>query len=372
MTKHRFGSGTAFRAARTSALLLFCACAGGVSAHQDVLDPHALPLGDGKVSQQPKRGYVYSCQTQFHGGGAQHAGDWIHGSTWDLTRKISVQGDVAWPQARFTITTAGSERRFVGNGLPVDHSTGEFPVRTTDPAYQFDRNPNRITAQQVAFSLPVSPSPAAIPGCVPMGMIGVALDGVAIFNALDAGGRDAVAHEVQDHCNGHPQMQGEYHYHGPTSCLAGGTANNTLVGYAMDGFGIYSIYDENGRELTNADLDECHGRTSRVVWDGKPVTMYHYVLTREYPYTVGCFRGNAVRTKMQSTEGRQGGQHEGPPDGPAREPGSGPRRPPPEAIDACANSKSGAQCRFTSPRGDAVVGTCRSPVGALACVPDMR
>jgi hypothetical protein len=124
-----------------------------------------------------------------------------------------------------------------------------------------------------------------------MGMIGVALNGVAIFNALDAGGRDAVAHEVQDACSGHPQMSGEYHYHGPSACLPNESGNEVLIGYALDGFGIYSLYDANGRELTNADLDDCHGRVSEVEWDGKRAVMFHYVLTREYPYTVGCFRG---------------------------------------------------------------------------------
>jgi hypothetical protein len=341
----------------------------------DVLDAHALTLGDGRVSTQPKRGYVYSCQTQFRGGGAQHAGDWIHGSTWDATKKITVQGNVAWPNAAFTIATVNGERRIAGNGLPIDQTTGVFPVRPSDPAYRIDRNPNTISAQQIGFSLPLSPAPATAPNCVPMGMIGIALNGVAIFNALDAGGRDAVAHEVQDRCNGHPEMRGEYHYHGPTDCIPGANAGNKLVGYALDGFGIYSTYDENGRELTNADLDECHGRVSTIMWDGKSVTMYHYALTREYPYTVGCFRGTAVRMQMRSGQ-PQGGPQEGPPGGPhagpqGRPPG-GPHSPPTEAVNACAGSSSGAQCRFTSPRGDAISGRCRAPGGTLACVPEMR
>jgi hypothetical protein len=145
-------------------------------------------------------------------------------------------------------------------------------------------------------------------------MIGVALNGVAIFNAFDAGGRDAVAHEVQDLCSGHPERSGEYHYHGPSPCLPSETGNETLVGYAIDGFGIYSLYDAKGRELTNADLDACHGRTSEVDWDGKRVTMYHYVLTREYPYTIGCFRGTPVALPRQGPP--RGGRGFGPPMGP--------------------------------------------------------
>src|ERR1700733_1271424 len=90
-------------------LFVLLACnfsAGALTLHADdgktdVLDIHHLPLGDGKISTSPQRGYVYSCQTQFGGGGAQEAGPWIHGDTWDLTEKISVQGDVPWPQASF-------------------------------------------------------------------------------------------------------------------------------------------------------------------------------------------------------------------------------------------------------------------------------
>ena len=207
----------------------------------EVLNPRALPLGDGKVSLEPRRGYVYSCMTQFRGGGAQHAGDWIRGATWDATQKIWVQGEVAWPNATFTMTVANGERRVTGNGLPLHHTTGIFPIQRSDPAFRIDRNPNSIQSQMLGFALPL----AAQAACVPMGMIGVALSGVALFNALDDAGRDAVAHEVQDRCSGHPERRGQYHYHGPSACLPEASAANTLVG-----FGIYSMVDANGREVS--------------------------------------------------------------------------------------------------------------------------
>ncbi|HUL96130.1 MAG TPA: YHYH protein [Usitatibacter sp.] len=273
-------------------VLLACACAAAFDAlAADKLDPRALPLGDGRVSDAPRRGYVFSCMTAFRGGGAQHTGDWVHGSTWDSTRKIAVRGDVSWPDARFEVTAGEGGRRVSGNGLPVGHATGSFPIGRDDPAFQIDRNPNAIEPQQVMLTLPRDPVAADPPRCVPMGMIGVTLDGVAMYNALDAAGKDAAAHEVQDRCNGHPQRRGEYHYHGPSPCIPGASGNNKLIGYALDGFGIYSGRDDDGNEITNADLDECHGRTSPVEWDGHRVSMYHYVMTREYPYSVGCFRG---------------------------------------------------------------------------------
>ena len=50
--------------------------------------------------------------------------------------------------------------------------------------------------------MPQTPTLAARPTCVSMGPIGVMLSGSLLFNALDGKGRDAVAHEEQDHCQG--------------------------------------------------------------------------------------------------------------------------------------------------------------------------
>ena len=60
----------------------------------------------------------------------------------------------------------------------------------------------------------------------------------------------------------------------------------------MDGFGIFGMYGETGEILKNSDLDECHGHSHEIEWDGEKVPMYHYHSTAEFPYTVGCFRGS--------------------------------------------------------------------------------
>src|SRR5580658_2894318 len=132
--------------------------------HTDVLDVHNLPLGDGKTADAPRRGYVMSCTSSFGGGGAQVAGPWIHGDHWDLTQKLSVQGRVAWPQAEFHIQAQGGGRTISrilqGNGLPVDTPTGNFPIGRDDPAFQIDRNPNTIVAQDISVMLPLNPEVA--------------------------------------------------------------------------------------------------------------------------------------------------------------------------------------------------------------------
>ena len=282
-----------------------------------------LPLGDGKVATAPAIGMVFACQTRFGGGGAFRDGPWIHGQVWDPAAKPIVRGAVAWPNAAITIALEGERRIVRSNGLP-SHPTGTFPIRPDDPAFQYDRNPNSIAAQPIVLSLPADPKPAPTPSCLPMGMIGFALSGVAIFNALDAEGLDAPAHEVQDRCNGHPERRGEYHYHDLSPCLrddAGSAGRHSdLIGYALDGFGIYGRFSETGRPLTDADLDACHGHTHVVTWNGTPQAIYHYHVTREYPYTLGCFRGTiAQRPPM--------GPPMYPPGG--RPPGGGPPGRPP-------------------------------------------
>ena len=129
-----------------------------------------------------------------------------------------------------------------------------------------------------------------------MGAIGVLTSGVVLYNAVDAAGRDAVAHEIQDSCGGHPDSGKVYHYHSVPPCVGdSGSGHSSLVGYALDGFGIYGYRGQSGETLTNADLDECHGHTHEVEWDGQVVIMYHYHATYEYPYTIGCYRGTASR-----------------------------------------------------------------------------
>lgn len=204
-------------------------------------------------------------------------------------------GTVRWPSAKFSVRVANDRRVITTDDLPIDHPTGVFPVASSDPAYAYDRNPNRIAAQSFIWSLPESPVAAAKPSCTSGGPIGVLADGVVLFNALDGEGRDAGAHEILDTCGEHPQMSDILHHHDIPSCILDkATGRSTLVGYAFDGYGIYVERQADGSLLTNTDLDACHGRTSTVLWNGAERVVYHYDATLEYPYTIGCFHGAPV------------------------------------------------------------------------------
>jgi YHYH protein len=263
------------------------------------ISANAIPVGDGRVSPTPKVGYVDSCTTAFNGHGPTGVEPWIDTSagTWDSTRKLHVQGANTWPNPSHSFSTSGSERVLETNHLPSGATTGNFPIASSDPAYQYDKNPNHVSTQSFSWTVPTDPSAAGSPGCLGLGPIGVSTDGVVFFDGLDASGHDAGAHELQDSCACHPQEQGVYHYHTYSPCLGASeqAGSSTLVGYALDGYGIYVERDRNGHLPSDADLDACHGRTSRVIRDGKSIVMYHYDVTMEYPYTLGCYHGTPAK-----------------------------------------------------------------------------
>ena len=285
------------------ALVLALACAigltgpsNGATVGASAVDVHRLPLGDSKYLTQARKGYVFTCTTRFTGGGAFLAGPWIDSAskTWDRTRKIAVQGSVRHGSQFSTRLNSGG-RRLAGNGLPP-HRSGVFPVQASDPAYAYDRNPNSIRSYTLRASLSRSPKVRSRPTCVG-GTIGVMRSGVPLYSAFDAGGRDAVANEVQDSCDGHPQMSGQYHYHSLSRCLRDARSKRShskLLGWALDGFGIYGLRGNGGAQMSTSNLDACHGHTHRIAWNGRRRRMYHYHATLDFPYVVSCYRGKPI------------------------------------------------------------------------------
>ena len=59
---------------------------------------------------------------------------------------------------------------------------------------------------------------------LPMGPIGVAVNGVVFFNPFDAGSEDAT--DLTDLCCGHPTPDYEYHYHKYPICINSPWADN--------------------------------------------------------------------------------------------------------------------------------------------------
>ena len=298
-----------------------------VTAH----DLSRLPLGDNKISSGPKKGWIWACRVDPNAGGAHKNGTWIKSDgSYDFNEKAVVPGNVTWSN-RLSIKVENGKRIISANDLP-SHATGTFPIPSSSDAYKFDTNPNRIREQNIMLEIPANPELASTPSCAP-GAVGILLSGVVLFNALDAPGRDAVAHETQDKCQGHPQESGVYHYHSVSTCVDDehepGT-HSSLVGYMVDGFGIYGRYGEDGKELTSADLDECHGHTHNIEWNGRQVNMYHYHATWDFPYSAGCMRGKYTMANVMKLSG---GPIQRGPQGGRGDMRNGDRMPPPGMDD---------------------------------------
>ncbi|MBX7218767.1 MAG: YHYH protein [Blastocatellia bacterium] len=175
----------------------------------------------------------------------------------------------------------------LSQGWP-NHPTATFPN---------SRNPNSIRKQNFTFRIPTNPAVADRITGLPMGPIGVALNGIPFFNPFNAEGQVAVdgySEEWLDACCGHPDQRGVYHYHKYPVCSRSpfkdkGQAHSPVIGFAFDGFPIYGPYESKGvmaRDLKGESaLDECNGHTDTV-------RGYHYHVTpNKFPFILGAYRG---------------------------------------------------------------------------------
>jgi hypothetical protein len=268
---------------------------------------------------------------------------WVVGDEIDISLIPVVNGSVKMDH-EFEVTLTEAGRRLKGNGIP-SHPIGVYPIPSgTVPYSIYSQLPAEGYAN--AAEIPVAPYNLDVtvprypvandePTCVEF-MLGVSTQTGAAWHmeyAID-GGLNAVdpnAALPTDSCWGHP-YETQYHYHGyswkcfPDQGAAG--EHSPLFGYALDGFGIYGPRSENGVLVTNADLDECHGHSHEISWDGEAVAMYHYHTNSEYPYNVGCFRGTPVamdhgaQGQVSMGNGTHAGGHESSPSESAPTPAS--------------------------------------------------
>ncbi|MEM1059869.1 MAG: YHYH protein [Verrucomicrobiota bacterium] len=227
------------------------------------------------------------------------------------------------------ITQEGAYRFITANGIP-EGEVGAFPNQG---------NPHAIRAQQYRFRVPLKPEKSGALTPLPMQNFGVALNGVPFDpNAAEWWRNDRRSGWKKEAFWGdtytlgidanfaHVQPSGAYHYHGIPADLMDAKASEqmTLVGYAADGFPIYSVYgyrdptnpDSGVKELRSSyrlksgqrpggdegpggkhtgqytqdyefvpghgDLDAANGREG--VTPEYPQGTYYYVITRGFPY----------------------------------------------------------------------------------------
>ncbi|TAH18459.1 MAG: choice-of-anchor D domain-containing protein [Cytophagales bacterium] len=187
------------------------------------------------------------------------------------------------------------------NGRP-DHKspyyTGTAWAATLYEAYNgtntaWSQNPNKIAAFSYTFKIPKNPTSAATKSATPLGAIGVSLNGVPFYNQYAGPNNQALTSEINsfDQYYGHPQQQGAYHYHIEPLWLTAQKGKDVLLGFLLDGFPVYGPI-ENGKAVTNSDLDAYHGHTHATT--DYPNGIYHYHITSTDPYINGSgFYGTA-------------------------------------------------------------------------------
>lgn len=190
-----------------------------------------------------------------------------------------------------TITSDGNFITLKSNGVP-DHKSCYFlagdsrfeAYNGTNPAFQ--KNPNTIGTKNFVFRIPANPMVDPAHAATPLGPIGIAVNGVAIYNQY-AGPNQPLTNEINsfDQYNGHPDPTATYHYHLEPLYITVQKTKSALVGFLLDGFPIYGP-SENGKTLASADLDTYHGHTSPTA--DYPNGIYHYHITADAPYINGA------------------------------------------------------------------------------------
>lgn len=187
------------------------------------------------------------------------------------------------------------------DGYDIVDAAGNVNVQ--DPAVGGGSNALSYCLQATAddnltltFLIPTEPKLLSTPNTIEsVELVGVSLDGVPINGEPPAavgggpgggGGGNTAKLPALDPCGGHHDPNGYYHWHfgaeainqvlsnnGITevSCTAISQSATALIGFAKDGYPIYSYQDASG---TPTDLDACQGHTG--VTTEFPDGIYHY------------------------------------------------------------------------------------------------
>ena len=180
-------------------------------------------------------------------------------------------------------------------------------------------NPNSISDKSITYNIPINPKINENgPVNTSLGTVGVALNGVRLFNAYEDPNDTSAYGRIFSTCCGHPAQNGDYHYHQYPKCLkllgqqwqsekdvcdridnlVENNKSSPLIGFALDGFPIYGpvgLVEEKSKILqtsytgptnqagnptyvaNSGDLDECNGREAPT--PEFPEGIYHYVMT---------------------------------------------------------------------------------------------
>ena len=210
----------------------------------------------------------------------------------------------------------GAGTEFDAPSVTVTCSSDTLTVKSNGiTSYPFvKKTPAGLKSQSFTWTISTKPAIAAKQTSIETKMSAVAftVTGLPIYGpmegptpAVEAYG-DPVYNNLLDTCGGHTGYNADYHYH-QIFAVSACSLEETIVGYALDGFPIYSnpqyklksgyektgnpkSYSFNAHTYTSGTdtLDECNGQTQS---DGS----YRYYVTETFPYVIGCYTGTAKK-----------------------------------------------------------------------------
>jgi len=186
---------------------------------------------------------------------------------------------------------SGSSITFRSNGLPDLGDTLMTGIKATNQ--QFPR------AHDFEFTITRTPQPAARPTYPEPGAIGVAVNGVPIFDPASQGPVDPITGKRPntyeggelDVCGGHAGRGDDYHYHMAPKCLIEKLGEKKIeqdkqpVGFAMDGYPILALGWFDKANDIEARLDKCRG-----IKDASGTYFYNVKHTPDYD-VLNCLAG---------------------------------------------------------------------------------
>ena len=228
------------------------------------------------------------CPTHISDGSV--AGMWIEsGKTYDLTGAFIANLATFYKDSGWKMFNTTTGKINVTDTQAAFEAAAQVQIPVAYNNYCVDGKMSYVNGGiSRTFLIPVTPV-ALASGTEPVGRdgVGVALNGI-IFDAPAPVQIIKAAYDIAalDDCGGHINPHAGYHYHGATGCgtrVSSADGHASLIGYALDGYGIFALADASGAEPTG--LDTCRGHT-----DTSRGYHYHAASAGENMF-IGCFKG---------------------------------------------------------------------------------
>ena len=236
-------------------------------------------------------------------------------ATAEDTEQVTASADASCADIAALFVTGASANPDLADPEVNGTCDGDSIVVTSNgiPDYTYiETSPGSPRANDYTFTIPATPTMADTVTDVPnLGTAAITLGGLPIYGPTEGTGGDVLSLGNLAECGSHNGPTG-FHIHliltsDNTDCLftpAEVAAEPQLVGYAFDGYPIYTGIDQytSSWELTDeslfatdtwaahsyveglGDLDQCNGLTDA---DGN----YAYYTTAAFPYVIGCYSG---------------------------------------------------------------------------------